>query len=191
MSERNILISVFDKRNLKMFAKLPGNGWRIISTGGTLEELRRLGIECTKVEDVTQFPEMMGGRLKTLHPKIHGGILADRADASHLGAARSHGIPLFDCVVVNLYDFGKNPSIEMIDIGGSALIRAAAKNHESVTVVVSPDDYDLVLEGFSDLGNTSLQLRRHLARKAFAHSAAYDTAIADWMLIQFGIGTPH
>lgn len=181
MSKGTILISVTNKTDLKKFAALQREGWRILSTGGTMKELQRLGIECTSVEEITGFPEMMNGRLKTLHPKIHGGILADRAKMEHLEMATAHGIPLIDVVVVNLYDFSGNPSIEQIDIGGPTMIRGAAKNGASVSVLVDPEDYDELINQLVADGATHIVFRQMLAQKAFAHVAAYDTAIAQWM----------
>ena len=182
------LVSVSDKTGLEAFASaLASRGVEVLSTGGTARVLRDAGIEVTDVSDHTGFPEIMGGRVKTLHPAIHGGILARRDDADHRAAMEAHGIAGIDLVVVNLYPFEEavregaawDTCIETIDIGGPAMIRAAAKNHEDVTVVVQPSDYRAVLADMEALGGaTSLALRRRLAATAFARTAAYDAAIA-------------
>ncbi len=184
------LISVWDKRGLVPFAeRLSGLGWRILSTGGTARALRDADVPVTDVSAVTGAAEMMGGRVKTLHPRIHGGILADRN--LHRAEAVKHGIDLIDLVVVNLYPFeavalGKasfEDSIEHIDIGGPTLLRAAAKNHVSVTVVVDPDDYEAVANAIAD-GSDGSEMRRRLALKAFSHTARYDAVIAGWLAHQ-------
>ena len=182
------LISVSDKTGLEPFAAaLARHGVAILSTGGTARALRDAGIAVTDVSDHTGFPEIMDGRVKTLHPAIHGGILARRSDASHRAALEAHGIAGIDLVVVNLYPFEEavregavlDRCIETIDIGGPAMIRAAAKNHEDVTVVVQPSDYAAVMKEMETMGGaTSLGLRRRLAATAFARTAAYDAAIA-------------
>ena len=182
------LISVSDKTGLEPFAAaLVRHGVAILSTGGTARALRDAGIVVTDVSDHTGFPEIMDGRVKTLHPAIHGGILARRSDAGHRVALETHGIADIDLVVVNLYPFEEavregavlDRCIETIDIGGPAMIRAAAKNHEDVTVVVQPSDYAAVMEEMETMGGaTSLGLRRRLAATAFARTAAYDAAIA-------------
>ena len=182
------LVSVSDKTGLEAFASaLARKGIAILSTGGTARVLRDAGIAVTDVSDHTGFPEIMGGRVKTLHPAIHGGILARRGDADHRAAMEAHGIAGIDLVAVNLYPFEEavrdgaalDTCIETIDIGGPAMIRAAAKNHEDVTVVVQPSDYQAVLDDMEALGGaTSLALRRRLAATAFARTAAYDAAIA-------------
>lgn len=177
---KRALVSVTDKRDLGIFGVLARLGWEFISTGGTAGALEAEGIMVTPVERVTGFPEMMNGRLKTIHPIIFGGILADRNKPSHMEAVREHGIALIDLVVVNLYDFTGNPGIEQIDIGGPSLLRAAAKNHESVTVVVDPDDYQEVVRLLSVKGEVNDDFRRRLAGKTFEHTARYDRAIADW-----------
>ena len=182
------LVSVSDKTGLEEFASsLARRGVAILSTGGTARILREAGIAVTDVSDHTGFPEIMDGRVKTLHPAVHGGILARRDDAGHRAAMETHGIAGIDLVVVNLYPFEEavrdgaalDACIETIDIGGPAMIRAAAKNHEDVTVVVQPSDYAAVTEEMEALGGaTSLPLRRRLAATAFARTAAYDAAIA-------------
>ena len=182
------LISVSDKTGLAAFAAtLAGQGVAILSTGGTARTLRDAGIAVTDVSEHTGFPEIMDGRVKTLHPVIHGGILARRDDAGHRAALEAHGIAGIDLVVVNLYPFEEavregaalDRCIKTIDIGGPAMIRAAAKNHDDVTVVVQPSDYQAVMEEMESLGGaTSLTLRRRLAATAFARTAAYDAVIA-------------
>ena len=185
------LISVSDKRGVVELAqRLVAAGVEILSTGGTATALKAAGMPVKDVAEHTGFPEMMDGRLKTLHPKVHGGLLAIRGDAAHEGAAKAHGIAPIDLLVVNLYPFEETVAkgaalddcIENIDIGGPAMIRAAAKNHAGVTVVVDPADYDRVLaEMAANNGATTLTLRRTLAAKAFARTAAYDGAISNYL----------
>jgi phosphoribosylaminoimidazolecarboxamide formyltransferase / IMP cyclohydrolase len=184
------LISVSDKTGLVEFARaLAARGIEVLSTGGTAKALKDAGIAVKDVAEHTGFPEMMDGRLKTLHPVVHGGLLAVRGDAEHTRSAQAHGIPPIDLLVVNLYPFEATVAagaafeecIENIDIGGPAMIRAAAKNHASVTVVVDAEDYRNVLaEIDAHAGATSLQLRRALAAKAYARTASYDAAIGNW-----------
>jgi phosphoribosylaminoimidazolecarboxamide formyltransferase/IMP cyclohydrolase len=183
------LISVSDKRGLVELAqKLAAAGVELLSTGGTASALKAAGIRVKDVADHTGFPEMMDGRLKTLHPKVHGGLLAIRGDAAHEAAAKAHDIAPIDLLVVNLYPFEATVAkgaaledcIENIDIGGPAMIRAAAKNHAGVSVVVDPDDYERLLSEISANGGaTTLAFRRQLAAKAFARTAAYDGAISN------------
>jgi len=185
------LISVSDKSGLLEFGRfLAAQGIAILSTGGTAKTLLEAGIAVTEVATHTGFPEVMDGRVKTLHPKIHGGILARRDEPDHRKAMADHAIAPIDLVVINLYPFeatvakgaGRETCVENIDIGGPALIRAAAKNHDYVTVVTDPVDYDQVMEAMTEArGATSLALRRRLAALAFARTAAYDAAIARWM----------
>ena len=156
-------------------------GWEIISSGGTAGALRDGGVDVTEVAEVTGAPEMLDGRVKTIHPIVHGGILADRSKPEHLADLAAAGAEPIDLVVCNLYPFGKAPSIEMIDIGGPAMVRAAAKNHAHVGVVVDPADYGAVLEELEAGRALSESLRRRLARKAFAHCAAYDAAVVAWL----------
>jgi phosphoribosylaminoimidazolecarboxamide formyltransferase/IMP cyclohydrolase len=182
------LLSVSDKSGLVAFARgLADRGFELVSTGGTAKALESAGLTVINISEVTGFPEMMDGRVKTLHPKVHGGILARRDHVSDLDAATAHEIALVDLVVVNLYPFVKtaaNPAtpfnalVEEIDIGGPSLVRAAAKNFEGVLVVVSPADYDIVLAQLDRPDGPSREFRFELARKAFAHTGAYDTAIA-------------
>lgn len=175
------LLSVYDKSGIaELAAKLHAAGVELLSSGGTAEVISAEGIPVTDVSAVTGFPAMLGHRVVTLHPKIHGGILADRRDSDHLRDLEVHGLDLIDMVVGNLYPFTSKPSIDLIDIGGPTLLRAAAKNNEYVTVLVDPSDYEVVLDEIEKLGNTSAATRKRLARKAFAHTAAYDSAIVSW-----------
>jgi phosphoribosylaminoimidazolecarboxamide formyltransferase/IMP cyclohydrolase len=197
---RRALISVSDKTGLINFAKaLAGRGVAILSTGGTAKALKDAGIAVTDVSEHTGFPEMMDGRLKTLHPKVHGGLLAIRGNAEHDSAAQTHGIAPIDLLVVNLYPFEATVAkgakyedcIENIDIGGPAMIRAAAKNHAAVTVVVDAEDYQAVLAAMDAHGGaTTLELRKALAAKAYARTAAYDAAISGWFANAIGQATP-
>ncbi len=197
---KRALISVSDKRGLPAFGRaLAGRGIEILSTGGSARALKEAGVAVTEVSAHTGFPEIMDGRVKTLHPAIHGGILARRDLQSHRRAMDEHGIAPIDLVVVNLYPFretvaagaGREDCIENIDIGGPALIRAAAKNHGFVTVVTNPDDYDAVAADLQAHGGaTSLALRQRLAAGAYAHTAAYDSAIAYWMSALEGEALP-
>src|SRR5438034_328516 len=180
------LVSVSDKAGIADLGRgLAARGFELVSTGGTARTLADAGLPVTNVSDITGFPEMMDGRLKTLHPALHGGILARRDRPDDLEALARHGIGLVDVVVVNLYPFGKaaaNPAtafdalVEEIDIGGPSLVRAAAKNFRGVLVVVDPADYPRLLQAIDDTPGVSL--RFDLMRKALAHTAAYDTAIA-------------
>lgn len=175
------LLSVYDKTGLVGLARgLADCGWELVASGGTAGALADAGIGHLSVEQVTQSPEMLGGRVKTLHPRIHGGILADRSDPAHaadLAAAEIDGI---DLVVCNLYPFRQRPGVETIDVGGPTMLRAAAKNHAHVGVVVDPVDYGPVLEELRSAGWLSSDTRRRLARAAFAHTASYDAAIVAW-----------
>ena len=176
------LLSVYDKTGIEDLARgLTSLGWELISSGGTSAALTSTGIDHVEVADLTGAPEMLGGRVKTLHPVIHGGILADRSKPDHLDALEKLGIGLIDLVVCNLYPFSSDPSIELIDVGGPTMVRAAAKNHDHVAVVVDPADYPAVLEELSRSGSISIDTRRRLARQAFAHTAGYDAAIVAWL----------
>jgi phosphoribosylaminoimidazolecarboxamide formyltransferase/IMP cyclohydrolase len=176
------LLSVYDKTGLVELAKgLSDLGWELVASGNTAQALADAGIAHVQVAEVTGAPEMLGGRVKTLHPRIHGGILADRSVPEHLTDLDVQGIAPIDLVVSNLYPFVTSPSIETIDIGGPAMVRAAAKNHAHVGVVTSPDDYPAVLEELRADGVLSDATRRDLARAAFAHTAAYDAAIVSWL----------
>ncbi|MEA2943982.1 MAG: phosphoribosylaminoimidazolecarboxamide formyltransferase / cyclohydrolase [Bradyrhizobium sp.] len=193
MTDRRVtraLLSVSDKSGLIEFAHaLADYGIELVSTGGTAKALAAAGLKVTDVSELTGFPEMMDGRVKTLHPKVHGGLLAIRGNAEHAQAMKDHGIAPLDLLVVNLYPFeatvdkgaGFEECIENIDIGGPAMIRAAAKNHDDVAVVVEPADYQAVLDELAaHKGTTTLILRRRLAAKAYARTAAYDAAISNW-----------
>jgi phosphoribosylaminoimidazolecarboxamide formyltransferase/IMP cyclohydrolase len=176
------LLSVYDKEGLVEFAQgLLDLGWELVASGKTSATLAAAGIAPTEVAEVTGSPEMLGGRVKTLHPTIHGGILADRSKPEHVADLEANGIDAIDLVVVNLYPFSSDPSIELIDVGGPTMVRAAAKNHEHVGVVTSPADYPVVLEELRRSGTLSAVTRRRLARAAFAHTAAYDAAIVAWL----------
>ena len=184
------LISVSDKRGAPELARtLIELGWEIVSTGGTAKALTQEGIAVTPVEKITGFPEMMDGRLKTLHPGVHGGLLARRDLPEHMQALKAQGFEPIDLIAVNLYPFREaiaNPrikfedAIEQIDIGGPAMLRSAAKNHGAVYVIVDPQDYGRVLQAVRS-GEANEELRRELAAKVFAHTSAYDAAIAAWL----------
>jgi phosphoribosylaminoimidazolecarboxamide formyltransferase / IMP cyclohydrolase len=194
------LISVSDKTGLIDFARaLSSRGIALVSTGGTRKALADAGLKVQDVSDLTGFPEMMDGRVKTLHPKVHGGLLAIRDNAEHASAMRDHAIAPIDLLVVNLYPFeatvakgaGYDDCIENIDIGGPAMIRAAAKNHGDVAVIVEPDDYaTLLAELETHKGATTLALRKKLAAKAYARTAAYDAAISNWFAATLGDDAP-
>ena len=176
------LLSVYDKRGIvELASRLHELGVDLVSSGGTASVIAEADIPVTDVADVTGFPPMLGHRDVTLHPRIHGGILADRRDSAHLRDLETHHLDLIDIVIGNLYPFESKPSIDLIDIGGPTLLRAAAKNHEYVTVLVDPADYPAVLDALAN-GGTTPGLRHRLARKAFAHTAAYDAAIARWFI---------
>jgi phosphoribosylaminoimidazolecarboxamide formyltransferase/IMP cyclohydrolase len=175
------LLSVYDKTGLVEFARgLSRLGWELVSSGGTASALAEAGVAVTPVEAVTGSPEMLGGRVKTLHPAIHGGILADRDRPEHVADLLAQNIAAIGLVVCNLYPFRSDPSVEMIDIGGPTMVRAAAKNHAHVGVVVEPSEYPAVLEELAREGLLGPETRRRLARAAFAHTAAYDAAIVSW-----------
>ena len=188
---KNALLSVSDKTGIVDFAKgLVDLGVTIYSTGGTLKAITEAGIPAKSVESLTGFPEMMDGRVKTLHPKVHGGILAIRDNAEHQQAMAEHGIESIDLVVVNLYPFRETiakpnvsleEAIENIDIGGPTMVRSAAKNHAYVGIVVNPNHYDEILKMLKDQGELTKEYRFGLAKEAFAHTAAYDVAIANYM----------
>ena len=176
------LLSVYDKEGLIELAQgLVDLGWELVASGNTAAALAGAGIAHLQVAEVTGSPEMLGGRVKTLHPKIHGGILADRDEPSHMADLEANGIEAIDLVVSNLYPFSSDPSIELIDIGGPSMVRSAAKNHAHVGIVTSPQDYDAVLAELRQDGSLSEATRRRLARAAFAHTAAYDAAIVGWL----------
>lgn len=176
------LLSVYDKSGIvDLGRRLAAAGVDLVSSGGTARELAAAGLSVTDVADVTGVPAILGHRVVTLHPKIHGGILADPDDPEHQVDMETYGIEPFDLVVANLYPFASDPSVELIDIGGPAMVRAAAKNHATVGVVVDPADYDEVVAELERDGALSDALRRRLARAAFAHTAAYDAAIVEWL----------
>ena len=185
------LISLTDKAGCEDFAKaLAAMGVEILSTGGTAQKLRASGLSVTDVSEFTGFPEMLDGRVKTLHPLVHGGILNQRDNVDHQEQCRRHGIKPIDLIAVNLYAFAKivaNPdctlvdAIENIDIGGPTLLRASAKNFQDVTVIVDPADYPQVLAELEAHGNTTLATRFRLARKVFELTASYDAAIVQWL----------
>ncbi len=176
------LLSVYDKDGLVQLAQgLSDLGWDLVASGNTSTALTEAGIAHRQVAEVTGSPEMLGGRVKTLHPKIHGGILANRNEPGHMADLEANAIDPIDLVVTNLYPFSSDPSIELIDIGGPSMVRSAAKNHEHVGVVTSPADYDVVLEELRGAGTLSAATKRRLARAAFAHTAAYDAAIVAWL----------
>lgn len=194
------LISVSDKTGLIDFARgLAALGIELVSTGGTHKALRDAGLAVRDVADLTGFPELMDGRVKTLHPKVHGGLLAIRENPEHEAAMLAHDITPIDLLIVNLYPFEAtidksadfDQCIENIDVGGPAMIRGAAKNHNDVAVIVAVEDYDAVLaELQTNSGATTLALRRRLAQKAFARTAAYDAAISNWLAEQIGETSP-
>jgi phosphoribosylaminoimidazolecarboxamide formyltransferase/IMP cyclohydrolase len=189
---KTALISVSNKEGMVAFAReLNQLGVRLISTGGTAKLLAENGLPVTEVSELTRFPEMLDGRVKTLHPAVHGGLLARRDSAEHMAALQKHAIETIDLLVINLYPFNQTVSkeqcsfdeaIENIDIGGPAMLRAAAKNHHDVTVLISPDDYSLVLQEMKNNKNTiSYETNLFLAKKVFAHTAQYDGAIANYL----------
>jgi phosphoribosylaminoimidazolecarboxamide formyltransferase / IMP cyclohydrolase len=195
------LISVSDKRGIVEFARgLADAGVQIISTGGTAKSLSEAGIAVTGISDVTQFPEMLDGRVKTLHPAVHGGILARRDLPEHMATLTEHRLQTIDLVCVNLYPFAATvarldvtleDAVENIDIGGPAMIRSAAKNHDAVTVVVRPEDYETVLAEIRDGdGSTTLDTRKRLAARAYAHTARYDSMISQFLQREFAPDEP-
>ncbi|MEN3794031.1 bifunctional phosphoribosylaminoimidazolecarboxamide formyltransferase/IMP cyclohydrolase [Fulvimarina sp. MAC3] len=198
---KRALISVSDKTGLVEFAsELANMGVELVSTGGTRKALADAGLTVRDVSDLTGFPEVMDGRVKTLHPGVHGGLLAIRDDAAHADAMSTHGIQPIDLLVVNLYPFEETlksgadaaTQVENIDIGGPAMIRAGAKNHGYVTVVVDPSDYPALLDELrTNAGETTLALRRMMAGRAFARTAAYDAAVSGWFSQQTGDATPR
>ena len=197
---RRALISVSDKTGLEALGRrLAAAGVELVSTGGTATALRAAGLAVRDVAELTNFPEMMDGRVKTLHPMVHGGLLARRDNAEHVAAMAAHGIAPIDLAVVNLYPFEATVArgadyhdcVENIDIGGPAMIRAAAKNHADVTVVVDAEDYEAVLGEIEASGGTSLATRKRLAATAYARTAAYDAAVSGWMAGAIGEETPR
>lgn len=201
MTKKRALISVSDKTGIIAFAKgLVELGVEIISTGGTKSTLEAEGIPTISIEEVTEFPEMLDGRVKTLHPKIHGGLLGRRDVMSHVKVMEANGIQPIDFVCVNLYPFKETilkeettqeQAIENIDIGGPSMLRSAAKNHQFVTVVVDPMDYDQLLAELSKTGETTFATRQKLAAKVFRHTAAYDAMIAEYLTEAVGEKEPE
>ena len=180
-SSGRALLAAYDKTGMvELGTALVELGWELVSSGGTAKVLAEAGLPVIPTEDVTGFADMLGHRVVTLHPAIHGAILADRDDPSHIADMATHGIVAFDLVAVNLYPFSSEPSIELIDVGGPTMVRGAAKNHAHVAVLVDPADYEPVLDELRANGEVSVMTRRRLARDAFAHTAAYDSAIVDW-----------
>jgi phosphoribosylaminoimidazolecarboxamide formyltransferase/IMP cyclohydrolase len=198
---KRALLSVSDKTGLEAFARtLAGYGVEILSTGGTAKALKAAGITVQDVSNHTGFPEIMDGRVKTLHPKIHGGLLAVRDNPEHVKAMKANGIVDIDMLVINLYPFAQtvksgadfDTCIENIDIGGPAMLRAAAKNHAFVTVITDPADYQAVLDDMANNnGGVSAELRTHLAASAYGLTASYDSAIAEWFAAQTGNNAPR
>ena len=197
---RTALISVSDKSGIAELAReLSGLGIRILSTGGTFKALSAEGIAVTDVSDITGFPEIMDGRVKTLHPNVHGGLLAIRDDAEHVAAMEKHGISGIDLAIINLYPFeevrarGENyaKSVENIDIGGPAMIRASAKNHAYVTIMTDPADYAELLGELKADGTVGYPFRQRMAQKAYARTAAYDAAISNWLADDLKISAPR
>ena len=189
--KKRVLISVSDKSGLTEFAQfLEKNNYQLISTGGTFKHLKDAGLSPIQIDEVTNFPEMLDGRVKTLHPKVHGGLLAVRDNKEHMDTVAEHGIELIDMVVVNLYPFfenaGKNipldEKVEFIDIGGPSMLRSAAKNFKSVTVITNVEDYAKVKSEIETSGNTTLETRKTLAGKVFNLTSAYDAAISKMLL---------
>ena len=197
---KRALLSVSNKTGLIPLAtKLYGYGVELISTGGTADTLKSAEIPCTDVAQVTEFPEIMGGRVKTLHPKVHGGLLGKKDDADHIAAMNDHDILPIDLLVCNLYPFEAtvrsgsdfDTCVENIDIGGPAMIRAAAKNHGSVAVIIDPTDYDGLMSQIEQFeGSTSLEFRKKMAAEAFSRTAAYDSEIASWLCREVNIKEP-
>lgn len=185
------LISLTDKSGIEDFAKeLTDMGVEILSTGGTAKKMREAGLEVMDVSEFTGFPEMLDGRVKTLHPKVHGGILNQRGNEDHQKQCAANGLKNIDLIAVNLYAFEKTvadpdcslaDAIENIDIGGPTLLRASAKNFQDVTVIVDPADYPIVLKEMKETGNTTLKTRFRLAAKVFALTSTYDTTISNWL----------
>jgi len=188
---KRALISLTDKAGIDGFAQeLSALGIEILSTGGTAKKIREAGVKVIDVSEFTGFPEMLDGRVKTLHPKIHGGILNQRDNEDHQRQCTDHGLQNIDLVAVNLYAFEKTvadphcslaDAIENIDIGGPTLLRASAKNFHDVTVIVDPSDYPQVLKEIKQTGNTTLKTRFYLAAKVFALTSSYDTKISRWL----------
>ena len=197
MAQKRALVSVSDKTGLVEFVKgLQAAGWQIIATGGTQKLLDENGVTTIGISEVTGFPEICDGRVKTLHPKVHGALLARRDEPSHMEALQQNGIGLIDLVCVNLYPFRQTiakegttmaEAIEKIDIGGPSMLRSAAKNWNDVTVVCDPNDYERVLSEIQAEGNTKKETRLELSAKAYTHTAEYDMCIATYMRKEAGL----
>ena len=187
----NAIISVSDPTNLDSLGKaLAEMGTTIYATGGTMSKLRAAGVEARSVSDLTGFPEILGGRVKTLHPAVHSGILAKRGDPSQMAELAEHGLQTIDLVAVNLYPFAEtirksgvtlDEAVEQIDIGGPTMVRASAKNFASVIILTDPSDYETVLSEWREQGEVSQETRRRLAAKAFKHVSEYDALIAGYL----------
>ncbi|MCG2793499.1 MAG: bifunctional phosphoribosylaminoimidazolecarboxamide formyltransferase/IMP cyclohydrolase [Weeksellaceae bacterium] len=191
MSKKRALISVSDKNGLVDFARfLEERNYELISTGGTFKHLKDAGLSPIQIDEITDFPEMLDGRVKTLHPKVHGGLLAVRSNEAHMKTVREHGIGLIDMVIVNLYPFFENVNkdisldekVEFIDIGGPSMLRSAAKNFNSVVVLTDVNDYEIVKKEMSENGESTFETRKKLAGKVFNLTAAYDAAISQMLL---------
>lgn len=191
MNKKRVLISVSDKTNLVDFARfLESQEYELISTGGTFKHLKDAGLNPIQIDEVTGFPEMLDGRVKTLHPKVHGGLLAVRNSEEHMKTVQEHEIGLIDMVIVNLYPFFENANsdisldekVEFIDIGGPSMLRSAAKNFTSVTVITQVEDYELIQNEIAEAGNSKLETRKKLAAKVFNLTSAYDAAISKMLL---------
>ena len=187
MSKKRALISVSDKSGLTDFAKfLEEKNYELISTGGTFKHLKEAGLNPIQIDEITDFPEMLDGRVKTLHPKVHGGLLAVRTNEEHMKTVQNHEIGLIDMVIVNLYPFFENANsnisldekVEFIDIGGPSMLRSGAKNYNSVTVITDVEDYAKVQQEITETGETTLETRKKLAGKVFNLTSAYDAAIS-------------
>jgi phosphoribosylaminoimidazolecarboxamide formyltransferase / IMP cyclohydrolase len=196
---RRALLSVSDKSGIvELASALAGMGVELVSTGGTAKAIRDAGLPVKDIAEITGFPEMMDGRVKTLHPLVHGGLLAVRDNAEHVAAMQAHGIGAIDLLVVNLYPFEQTVArggtreeiIENIDIGGPAMVRSSAKNHDFVTIITDPADYDELLAEMRGAGGTSLAFRVRMAGKAYARTAAYDAAIASWFALADAFTNP-
>ena len=191
MSKKRVLISVSDKSGLVDFARfLEANNYELISTGGTFKHLKDAGLNPIQIDEVTDFPEMLDGRVKTLHPKVHGGLLAVRSNEEHMKTVQEYEIGLIDMVIVNLYPFFENVNknisldekVEFIDIGGPSMLRSAAKNFNSVTVLTDVNDYEIVQNEMSENGDSAIETRKKLAGKVFNLTSAYDAAISSMLL---------
>ncbi|MEM9400468.1 MAG: bifunctional phosphoribosylaminoimidazolecarboxamide formyltransferase/IMP cyclohydrolase [Verrucomicrobiota bacterium] len=200
MKIKKALLSVSDKRGIVELAQfLVEKDVQLLSTGGTARAIKESGLEVTEISDYTEFPEMMDGRVKTLHPKVHGGLLHLRDNSNHVSQAQEHGIEAIDLVVVNLYPFEETirqpdcslqNAIENIDIGGPSMLRSAAKNHASVTVVVDPDDYKTIIDELETHGDTSIHTRNKLAAKVYRHTAYYDALISSYLTSRYETDNP-